>query len=212
MDKLGPTGSKQPPPAVESRPRVLVVDDRRESLHLLQAVLRSAGIECFACRDGQSALDFLTDRAVDVILLDVMMPQIDGYEVCRRIKSDERTRDIPILFLAAKLETEDKLKGFAVGGHDYLSKPINHQELLARTHAALRVKQLQDQLKEQIQLQQRINQLHQGMLSEHWQKLSGNWRQARLTRLTIPSLPLSEMCRSWPCRGISRAKPGNDCK
>src|SRR6185369_12905325 len=94
-------------------------------------------------------------------------------ELCRRIKSQEKTKDLPVLFLTAKFETEDKVKGLEVGGHDYLSKPVDQQELLARTRSALRVKQLQDRLKEQLQLQDQVNRLHQGMLSEHWQKTLG---------------------------------------
>src|SRR6185369_1127533 len=94
-------------------------------------------------------------------------------ELCRRIKAEEKTRDLPVLFLTAKFETEDKVRGLEVGGHDYLSKPIDQQELLARTRSALRVKQLQDRLKEQLQLQDQVNRLHQGMLSEHWQKTLG---------------------------------------
>jgi two-component system, sensor histidine kinase and response regulator len=155
------------------KPRVLAVDDQPDSLRLLQMRLQAAGMECFVCRDGLSALRFLTEHEVDVVILDVMMPQMDGFEVCRRIKADERTRNLPVLFLTARMEKADKIRGLEVGGHDYLSKPIEQQELMARTKAAVRVKQLQDQLKEQITLQQRINQLHQEMLSEHWQKTFG---------------------------------------
>ncbi|HOW68003.1 MAG TPA: hybrid sensor histidine kinase/response regulator [Candidatus Paceibacterota bacterium] len=155
------------------KPKVLAVDDQPDSLRLLQMRLQASGMECAVCRDGQSALRYLAEHDVDVVILDVMMPQMDGFEVCRRIKADERTRNIPVLFLTARLDKSDKIRGLEVGGHDYLSKPIEQQELMARTRAAVRVKQLQDQLKEQITLQQRINQLHQEMLSEHWQKTFG---------------------------------------
>lgn len=157
----------------ERKPRVLAVDDQRDALRLLQIRLQNAGFDCLTAPDGPSALELLTKEPVDVIILDVMMPQMDGFEVCRRIKAEERIRDIPVLFLTAKFEMEDKVRGLEVGGHDYLSKPVEQPELLARTKSALRVKQLQDQLKERLQLQQTINQLHQGMLSEHWQKTLG---------------------------------------
>jgi DNA-binding response OmpR family regulator len=165
------TGGPAGEPGV--KPKVLAVDDQPDSLRLLQMRLQASGMECAVCRDGQSALRYLAEHDVDVVILDVMMPQMDGFEVCRRIKADERTRNIPVLFLTARLEKSDKIRGLEVGGHDYLSKPIEQQELMARTRAAVRVKQLQDQLKEQITLQQRINQLHQEMLSEHWQKTFG---------------------------------------
>src|SRR6185436_1039003 len=159
--------------SAEKKPRVLAVDDQRDALRLLQIRLQNAGFDCLTANDGVASLELLAKEPVDIVILDVMMPQMDGYEVCRRLKADERTKDIPVIFLTAKFEMEDKVRGLEVGGHDYLSKPVEQPELLARTRSALRVKQLQDQLKERIQLQQTINQLQQGMLSEHWQKTLG---------------------------------------
>jgi len=157
----------------EPKPRVLAVDDQRDALRLLQIRLQNAGMECFTCSDGQSALDFLEREMVDLIVLDVMMPNMDGYEVCRRIKSQERTKDIMVLFLTARYEMQDKIRGLDLGGLDYLTKPVEQAELLARTRSALRVKQLQDKLREQLQLEKTINGLHQEMLGEHWQKTLG---------------------------------------
>ena len=101
------------------------------------------------------------------------MPGMDGFELCRRVKANPATADVPVLFLTANTEMEDKLRGLEAGGHDYLNKPVDQHELVARTRAALRVKQLQDELKKKLELQQQINRLHQGMLSEHWQKTLG---------------------------------------
>src|SRR5688572_25551945 len=157
----------------ERKPRVLAVDDQRDALRLLQIRLENAGMECFTCADGNAALQFLEKETVDIVILDVMMPTLDGYEVCRRIKSQERTKDIVVLFLTARYEMQDKIRGLEVGGHDYLTKPVEQAELLARTRSALRVKHLQDQLKQQLKLQQTINHLHQEMLGEHWQKTLG---------------------------------------
>lgn len=157
----------------EQKPRVLAVDDQRDALRLLQIRLQNAGMECFTCTDGVSALQFLEKERVDLVILDVMMPNLDGYEVCRRIKAHERTRDIVVLFLTARYEMEDRIRGLDCGGHDYLTKPVEQAELLARTRSALRVKYLQDQLKEQIKLQRTINELHQELLGEHWQKTLG---------------------------------------
>lgn len=164
---------KAAPAHPELRARVLAVDDQRDALRLLQIRLQNAGMECFTCADGMAALDFLEKELVDIVILDVMMPHLDGYEVCRRIKANERTKDIIVLFLTARYEMQDKIRGLEVGGHDYLTKPVEQAELLARTRSALRVKHLQDQLKEQLKLQQTINQLHQEMLGEHWQKTLG---------------------------------------
>lgn len=166
---------KREPAAVvtEHKARVLAVDDQRDALRLLQIRLQNAGMECFTASDGAAALQFLDKELVDIVILDVMMPNIDGYEVCRRIKAQDRTKDILVLFLTARYEMQDKIRGLEVGGHDYLTKPVEQAELLARTRSALRVKVLQDQLKEQLHLQKTINQLHQEMLGEHWQKTLG---------------------------------------
>src|SRR3954467_13081653 len=110
------------PPSL--RPRVLAVDDQPDALRLIQLRLEAGGMECFAFSEGTSALTFLKENPVDVVILDVMMPFMDGYEVCRKIKANERTRDIPVLFLTAKLDVADRVQGLEIGAHDYLSKPI----------------------------------------------------------------------------------------
>ena len=171
MTNVSKAVSLQGEPA--GRPRVLAVDDQMDSLRLLQLRLQSAGMVCFTTPNGPAALKFLSTQLVDVIILMLTMPQMDGFEVCRRIKADDRVKDIPVLFLTARMEAGDRIKGLEVGGHDYLSKPIDHHELLARTRAAIRVKHLQDQLKLQIYLQQRVNQLHQEKISDHWEKTFG---------------------------------------
>ncbi len=176
MVQPNPVDMPAPPssaPGTERKPRVLAVDDQRDALRLLQIRLENAGMECFTSGDGTAALQFLEKEMVDLVILDVMMPTLDGYEVCRRIKAQERTKDIVVLFLTARYEMQDKIRGLEVGGHDYLTKPVEQAELLARTRSALRIKNLQDQLKEQLQLQKTINQLHQEMLGEHWQKTLG---------------------------------------
>lgn len=155
------------------KPVVLAVDDQLDSLRLLQLRLKAAGMDCVPFQDAMAALDYLKNTLPDLIILDVMMPEIDGFELCRRLKQDERTCDIPVLFLTAKNESADKVEGLDAGGHDYLSKPVEQQELLARTRAALRVKQLNDKLKEQLNWQRHVNQLHSEMLGDHWQKTLG---------------------------------------
>ncbi len=159
--------------ASQVRPRILAVDDQKDALRPLQMRLQSAGMDCFTCSDGPSALAFLAREPVDVVILDLLMPIMDGFEVCRQIKANEHTRDIPVLFLTAGFDPEDCIQALELGGHDYLNKPVDMQELLARTRAAVRVKQLQDQLKQQIHLQQRVNRIQKERLSEHWEKTLG---------------------------------------
>ncbi len=173
MDKQARAETQPGGGAPEARPKILAVDDQLDSLRLLQLRLQSAGMECFTCASGPAALSFLSERSVDVIILDVMMPGMDGFEVCRRLKANAALRDIPVIFLTARLDPADRIRGLEAGGHDYLSKPTDQQELLARTRAALRVKRLQDQLKQQIELQQRLNRLQEEMLGDHWDKTFG---------------------------------------
>lgn len=157
-----------PSPSVPVKPRVVAVDDQSDSLRLLQLRVQAGGMDCATFSDGPSALNYISSHPVDIIILDVMMPGMDGFEVCRRLKANERTKDIPVLFLTAKMDPTDKVRGLEVGGHDYLSKPVEQQELVARARAALRVKRLQDQLKGELQLQEQIHQLHQGLITSHW--------------------------------------------
>ena len=110
------------------RPKILAVDDQLDSLRLLQLRLQSVGMECLTCSSGPAALSFLEKHLVDVIILDVMMPGMDGFEVCRRLKANEQTRDIPVLFLTARLDPADRIRGLEAGGHDYLSNPTDQQE------------------------------------------------------------------------------------
>ncbi len=173
MDAIGSDSPVSSANSANPRPRVLAVDDQLDTLRVLQLRLKVAGMDCYTCGSGRAALDFLAQQPVDVIILDVMMPGMDGFELCRQIKANRQLSDIPVIFLTARFETNDRIAGLEAGGHDYLNKPVDQQELLARTKAAIRVKRLQDQLKEQIQLQQRLSRMQQEKLSEHWIKTLG---------------------------------------
>lgn len=126
---------------------VLIVDDTEHVRRLLSAMLTKQGYEVRSADNGVQALESVQASHPDLILLDIMMPQMDGYEVCQRLKADEQTRDIPILFLSALEQVEDKIKAFTVGGVDYVTKPFQVKEVLARvsTHLALRALQKQVQ-------------------------------------------------------------------
>ncbi|MBI3876062.1 MAG: response regulator [Verrucomicrobia bacterium] len=173
-----------PPAAAATRPVVLAVDDAADSLRLLRLRLHHAGMEVHTCSSARQAMEVLQKKLPDLIILDVRMPGMDGYEMCRVLKAHEATRDIPVLFLTDNALTEDRVQGFEVGGHDYLTKPVDEQELIVRVRAALHVKRLQDELKAQLALQQeqlqarlqaqeRVSNLQQAMVTAHWQKLFG---------------------------------------
>ena len=123
----------------DMKPLVLIVDDIPENLQVLGAVLYQAGYEVAMADNGSLAIQMVSDMEPDLILLDIMMPEMDGYEVCERLKQNPEICNIPIIFLTAKHETENIVKGFKTGAVDYITKPFNSSELLARvsTHVDL---------------------------------------------------------------------------
>lgn len=130
------------------RPLVLVVDDALDCLSLLGAILKGL-YRVKIANGGQKALDILAGIELpDLILLDIMMPGIDGYEICARLKSDQRTRDIPIIFLTAKTDIADEEKGLELGAVDYIAKPISPPIVMARVKAQLQLKAAADFLRD----------------------------------------------------------------
>jgi len=125
--------------------KILVVDDVTKNIQLVANILQQAGHEIFYALNGPMALDLVKNQTLDLILLDIMMPEMDGFETCIRIKKLSNTKDIPIIFLTAKTDIESIKKGFEVGGLDYITKPFNREELLARvkTHLSLMQQQLE---------------------------------------------------------------------
>ncbi len=122
---------------MDEKNKVLIVDDNIDTVELLRKRLRAEGYETAEAYDGEECLSRVVECNPDVIILDVMMPKMNGYEVCRRLKSDENTKYIPILMLTAKGEVEDKVKGLDVGADDYLAKPFDYKELSARIRSLL---------------------------------------------------------------------------
>lgn len=125
---------------------ILVVEDTPYSLDLLSELLTQAGYTVRPAQEGRMALRSAQVRPPDLILLDVRMPGIDGYEVCRRLKSDERTREVPVIFLSALREADDKLNGFQLGAVDYIAKPFQPEEVLARVRTHIELRHLQTNL------------------------------------------------------------------
>lgn len=131
-----------------TKPIVLVVDDTPENLSILSALLKDS-YQVRAANHGERALQIaLSDKPPDLILLDVMMPDLDGYEVCRRLKHNPKTRDIPIIFLTARTEIDDERKGLELGAADYITKPISPPIVLARVATQLDLKFNADFLRE----------------------------------------------------------------
>jgi CheY-like chemotaxis protein len=130
----------------EKTPTVLVVDDDEPSLELLQAYLEDVDCETVSACDGPDALEIIAKSAPDLILLDVMMPKMSGFEVCKRIKKDPKTSDIPVIMVTALNEFGDIERGIDSGTDDFISKPVNKLELVTRVKTMLKLKHLSDKL------------------------------------------------------------------
>lgn len=137
---------------------VLIVDDDPRNLQVLGSVLVKNGYKTAAAKSGAQALDYLQKKKPDAILLDVMMPEMDGFEVCKRLKADPALEEIPVLFITALAETSDKLKAFTSGGVDYITKPFVEEEVLARIRVHLENSRL---LKEMTEANQALSDLNQ---------------------------------------------------
>ncbi|MBP1628512.1 MAG: response regulator receiver protein [Holophagaceae bacterium] len=129
-------------------PVVLVVDDVSTSQHLLASILRDRGYQVVVANNGPEALERVRATPPDLVLLDIEMPGMDGYEVCLRLKAEEATRDVPVVFITSKAGTEDVIRGFRCGGMDYVTKPFHPLELLARVHTHVTLKRTRDRERE----------------------------------------------------------------
>ena len=132
---------------MKSNPRILVVDDEDQNLRLMEAMLIPLDYEVSLARDGMEALERVRKIPPDVILLDIMMPKMDGFEVTRRLKEVEETKIIPIIMVTALREVEDRVKALEAGANDFLTKPVDKTELRARVNSLLQVKAYSDHMR-----------------------------------------------------------------
>ncbi len=160
---------------------ILIVDDLPDNLRVLRDTLQAEGYKVRSCTTGAMALRGAKAAATDLILLDIKLPDYDGYEVCRQLKADEKTAHIPVIFLSALNSTLDKVQGFAVGGADYITKPFQIEEVLARVETHLSIQRLQKSLEaKNLRLQQEI--------AEHQRTQAALFYEKELAQVTLKSI------------------------
>ncbi|MCA9976580.1 MAG: response regulator, partial [Anaerolineales bacterium] len=131
---------------------ILIVDDNPTNIAVIADYLEEQGFNVLVARDGLSGLEKAEYALPDLVLLDVMMPGIDGFDTCRRLKENEKTRRIPVIFMTALTETEHKIQGFRAGGVDYVTKPFQQEEVLARVMTHLQLNELTQHLEQLVHL------------------------------------------------------------
>jgi CheY-like chemotaxis protein len=129
---------------MSDNPYILIVDDSIENLKVVSSYLKVLKYKIALAEDAKSAFKILKSEKIDLILMDIMMPGMDGFEACTVLKSDPETMDIPVIFLTAKIETDDIVKGFQTGGVDYITKPFRKEELFARINCHIKLKLVRD--------------------------------------------------------------------
>ncbi len=171
---------------------ILVIDDKLENIKLLLKVLSEAGYETLMAKDGIRGLQRAVYVKPDLILLDIMMPEVSGFEVCKQLKQQEETRDIPVIFMSALQDTVDKLEGFELGAADYITKPFYPEEVLARIKTHLRLYHLQRDLK---QRNQELDTFARSVAHDLKNPLNVIINYAQLLSETAPETPFSEQMR-----------------
>jgi eukaryotic-like serine/threonine-protein kinase len=153
--------------------RILIVDDTPTNIQMLMAILREQGYQLSAATNGRQAIDVIERVRPDLVLMDVVMPEMDGYDACRRIKASARWRDLPIIFLTAKTDTADIVRGFDVGAVDYVGKPFNSHELLARVSTHLTLQRLRREMEDRNAELARELEVAQEMLTDARRRVDG---------------------------------------
>ena len=166
-------------------PRILVVDDNESNLDIAKMRLESQGYEVVTAEDGEAALACVREANPDLVLLDIMMPKLDGIEVTRRLKKDPALPFIPIILVTAKADAKDVVAGLDAGGDDYLTKPFDHASLVARVRSMLRIKALHDTVEAQ---RAELKTLNAGLEERVAAQITEIQRMNRLRRFLAPQL------------------------
>ena len=176
---------------MRSPARILIVDDNAANVDILRARLASHGYDLVTAADGEEALAAAREHLPDLILLDVMMPKLDGIEVCRRLRADSSMPFIPIILVTAKTDSKDVVAALEAGGDEYLTKPVDHASLVARVKSMLRIKALHDQVQEQAAQLQHWNRTLEQRVAEQLAQMESLGRLKRFFSPQLAELILS---------------------
>lgn len=171
----------------KSKPKILIVDDMPENVELIEVYLSLEPYDIITAHSGKEAILKLKEEKLDIILLDVMMPEMSGYDVCKLIKNDQDTQFIPVLMLTALSEFEDRIKGIEAGADDFLTKPINRLELKTRVKSLLRVKWMHDRLmadRDSLEIKNRIQNILTGIIPTLLQSISNDEKKIIINQMT----------------------------
>lgn len=168
---------------ITEKTKLLIIDDQPHNLGVLFDFLTQSGFKIFVALDGESAIQRAEVTQPSLIILDVMMPIIDGFETCRRLKKNPLTKDIPIIFMTALSDTIDKVKGFRLGAVDYITKPIHQEEVLSRIETHIRLYNLQNQLKKKTEELAHLNQNLETIVETRTKQLIEQEKTALIGRL-----------------------------
>ena len=171
----------------KTKPKILIVDDMKENVELMEAYLAVEPYEVVSASGGKEALQKVETENPDIILLDVMMPELNGYEVCKILKENPETQFIPVLMLTALSELEDRIRGIDVGADDFLTKPINRLELKTRVKSLLRVKCLHDRLvsdRDNLEVKNRVQSILTSIIPTLLQSISNEEKKVIINQMT----------------------------
>lgn len=152
---------------MEEKATVLIVDDNRNNLELVSSILKKSNYKIFTALSGKNAFEILASESTDLILLDVLMPELDGFEVCLQLKRDVQYKDIPVIFLSAQNDSQAIVRGFEVGGADYIPKPYHIEELIARVKHHIELKQTKELIQKQLEELKQANRFIMGVLHQY---------------------------------------------
>ena len=170
-----------------NKPKILVADDIKQNVKLLKVILTASEYDVIEAYDGEETLEKVQTENPELILLDIMMPKLSGFEVCKKLRANDRTKNIPVIMITALHEMDDRIKGIEAGADDFISKPFNKVELLARIKSLLRMRQIPAKEEEANVLESVLSGLEEGVVVT-----DGQWKITHINQTAKELLNIHE--------------------